>query len=1053
MNWKGNHVWIVFLWMLNASLPGFGQEAIFQLPAPLPAQTPTQKSNSPYHLQSLRVSHGLNSDHITALLQDRRGYIWIGYDRLGISRYDGRKFTHFSNLQGFTNNPVQCLFEDSKGNIWIGTESDGLWRYDGDRMIRWGLNHGLPALDIQSLSETKEGQLWVATGDSGAARFDGEKFEAIPGLEGKMRGLCADHQGGMWLGRRGGGLAHWNSEKVIFYPEAPENIKTVMVDQADNLWIGGYETGVTCYDGEHWRSWNIQNGMSDDRVVSMLQDREGNFWFGTYSGGVSFFDGETFSVFDEGVGLDHNHITCLMEDESGNIWLGTAGGGIDILRPHSFLHHALGLGSGSTKVKAITEDQWGHLWVATSRQGLLRYKNGQIQQYTTTNGLNSDHLSALTIDKQGILWIGTVKMGLNRAEIGPSGIIRLQNHGKTVPELENITVLSLRENAQEILLIGTAKRSLIQLDKQRAFYPTSIGETDSVQAILSILELTSGDLLFQMKKGFLQVWDGNTLTPLTDDPRMEHMKVVCMHETKDGLIWIGTDGDGLIRYNGSEFKRFTTREGLISNFIASLQSDPQGRLWIGTSKGLNRLAWDGEKISRVTTFTEMDGLKVTNNFRNAVWLDHNHHIWWGGTQGLAELDLNRPPSPQNAPSLFLESLEINQHFLDFRNPEHSSGPNSSLASDLLNRYHSPPPWFNFPDNLRLPHHLNHLTFHFTALDWYAPHKIQFTYQLEGLNESWSAPSTENKADYRNLSPGNYTFRVKTRGELSDWGPETTYDFVIRPPWWQTWWARTAYLLLVLFLILILFKWRVASLKKRQKQLETTVTERTAEVVAQKEEILKEKEHSDKILQNILPEETAEELKQHGFVKAKTYDQVSVLFTDFKGFTKVSEKLTSEELVEEIHYCYKAFDIITERFKVEKIKTIGDAYMAAGGLPRVNPNNPVNTVKAALAIRDFMEVYQKRRRREGREPFEIRIGVHTGPVVAGIVGIKKFAYDIWGDTVNTAARMESSGEVGQVNISGATYHLVKDHFSCQYRGKVPAKNKGDLDMYFVDHPES
>lgn len=212
----------------------------------------------------------------------------------------------------------------------------------------------------------------------------------------------------------------------------------------------------------------------------------------------------------------------------------------------------------------------------------------------------------------------------------------------------------------------------------------------------------------------------------------------------------------------------------------------------------------------------------------------------------------------------------------------------------------------------------------------------------------------------------------------------------------------------------------------------------------------EKEKSENLLLNILPKETAEELKEKGFSEPQFFDSVSVLFTDFKGFTMLSEQLTARELVEELNFCFKAFDEIMEKFGIEKIKTIGDAYMAAGGLPVSNLTHPVDTVKAALAIRDFMNEYKKQRDTEGRPAFQIRIGVHTGNVVAGIVGIKKFQYDIWGDTVNTAARMESSGKVAQVNISHETYLQVKNQFTCTYRGEVAAKNKGNLAMYFVDH---
>ncbi|MFI5220565.1 MAG: adenylate/guanylate cyclase domain-containing protein, partial [Bacteroidia bacterium] len=218
---------------------------------------------------------------------------------------------------------------------------------------------------------------------------------------------------------------------------------------------------------------------------------------------------------------------------------------------------------------------------------------------------------------------------------------------------------------------------------------------------------------------------------------------------------------------------------------------------------------------------------------------------------------------------------------------------------------------------------------------------------------------------------------------------------------------------------------------------------------QRNRISKEKKRSDELLLNILPEETAEELKATGTAKAKSFDLVSVLFTDFKNFTQASEKLSPEELVEEINHCYSEFDRIITKYGVEKIKTIGDAYMCAGGLPVTNRTHPVDVVKAGLEMQQFIAKNKKEREEKGLPFFELRLGIHTGPVVAGIVGIKKFAYDIWGDTVNTASRMESSGEIGKVNISGATYELVKDKFNCIHRGKIKAKNKGEIDMYFVE----
>ncbi|BDA79139.1 hypothetical protein LPTSP3_g20690 [Leptospira kobayashii] len=222
-----------------------------------------------------------------------------------------------------------------------------------------------------------------------------------------------------------------------------------------------------------------------------------------------------------------------------------------------------------------------------------------------------------------------------------------------------------------------------------------------------------------------------------------------------------------------------------------------------------------------------------------------------------------------------------------------------------------------------------------------------------------------------------------------------------------------------------------------------------EITQKAQALEKSLDESERLLKNILPIKIADRLKHQGYDEPESFSSVSVLFTDFKGFTDVAEFLSPKELVEQLDLCFAQFDAITEMYNLEKLKTIGDSYMAAGGLPETNSTHPIDTVRAALEIKDFMDTTKSIRINQGLPYWELRIGIHSGPVVAGVIGNKKFAYDMWGDTVNVASRMESSGEVGKVNISRATYELVKDFFDCEYRGKVEAKNKGTIDMFFVE----
>ena len=221
------------------------------------------------------------------------------------------------------------------------------------------------------------------------------------------------------------------------------------------------------------------------------------------------------------------------------------------------------------------------------------------------------------------------------------------------------------------------------------------------------------------------------------------------------------------------------------------------------------------------------------------------------------------------------------------------------------------------------------------------------------------------------------------------------------------------------------------------------------LISKNQSLLEEKKRSEDLLTNMLPAEVVRQLKTKGAAKARKYDSVSVLFTDFKGFSKIAETLSPEELVSELNHCFTVFDRITEKYRLQKIKTIGDAYMCVGGLYTRGGNHVQRMVFAALEIQQFLVDRQKKRNEKDLYSFEARIGIHTGPIVAGVIGRKKIAFDVWGNTVNVAQQMEHHSEVGKVNISGETYELVKERFTCLPRGKVVAKNKQDYEMYYVE----
>ncbi len=355
-------------------------------------------------------------------------------------------------------------------------------------------------------------------------------------------------------------------------------------------------------------------------------------------------------------------------------------------------------------------------------------------------------------------------------------------------------------------------------------------------------------------------------------------------------------------------------------------------------------------------------------------------------------------------------------------------------------------WYPSPDDLNsrviLPHQKvgfrkGQIRFELADTRYPSEPSPYYRYKLTHYQDEWSDWSRSRSVVFENLWERKYKFQAQSVSSFGQLSVPVSFSFTITPPIYRTWYAYLLYLFAILVIAFLLYKWRLLSLKRVEFALEEKIKERM-------QTVLSEKEKSDKLVADLFPKGTAEELKSKGRAQSKKFEMATVLFSDIQGFTKIAEEMNPEVLIDELDKFFFHFDSVVEKYNIEKIKTIGDAYMAAGGIPVKNSSNPVEVVLAGIE----MQYYMKDLKRKKTDIWDLRIGIHTGPVITGVVGHKKLSYDIWGDTVNTASRMESSGEGGKVNISGTTYALVKDFFMCEYRGKLPVKYKGNIDMYFV-----
>ena len=522
-------------------------------------------------------------------------------------------------------------------------------------------------------------------------------------------------------------------------------------------------------------------------------------------------------------------------------------------------------------------------------------------------------------------------------------------------------------------------------------------------------------------------------TPLKE---VEHLLSLSIGKGKDSSVWLGLYGGGLIRFDTQDktTKHYSTKNGLPNNTIYSIIPF-KNTIWFSTNAGLSKYNIKSEEFVNYTT---SDGTQSLEFNSGAGYINKKKkQIYFGGINGYNIVNTNKKNINSIPPKVYITSIIYKGEDL--------------LKSDSKN--------ITTEGNTKLvtiPHKRNNFEIIVDGLHYSSPKENLFKTKLEGWEDEWKTVKGKKSFRFSNLHDGEYTFLVKSANSDGVWNmKEEKIKIVIKPPFYLTWWFIISLSVFFLSLLAYTLNSRINRSKSQREILEKKVRDRTREVENQKRkleeknrELEEEKNKEEEVLLNMLPRETAKELVSTGKSTPKSYKMATVMFADFKNFTKITENLGPKELVAELDDSFAKFDDVVGKLNIEKIKTSGDAYMCVGGIPIRNQTNPIDCVLAAFQFQKYM--LQKRDIREGtgKPQWHLRIGLHTGALVAGVVGKRKFLYDVWGDTVNTAARMETSAEEGMINVSGATYEYIKDYFECEYRGKLPVKNKGAIDMYYV-----
>ncbi|MBL7964137.1 MAG: hypothetical protein JNM31_09885 [Flavobacteriales bacterium] len=1061
---------------LNITVQRIHSRTSAMKPSPqVPAKEPGIRETNPACISCFSKLQGLRHDVVHDILQDRSGHLWFATGG-GASRYDGRSFTHFGEPESIPMRTVWSMLEDRAGRIWLGGSEGGLCFIDGHSITVLEDSAGLLAHGITYLAADEQGRIWIATDGGGVNYLQGDSlfhFSASDKPEAEEV-LCVRSRpdGSIWFGTRGAGVAHYDGARCTWYRTSTGLVNDTVRDVVDNgqggLWFCT-NGGLSRFDGTTFQNYGRDHGLPDPAIRRGLVDAQGHAWFATIDRGYFQLGENAIQYFNEAAGLPSEVMRSLFQDRSGALWIGTSGGGVCRSDAHSFNHWTKESGIPSATIKSMLTEENGDIWFGTYDAGLCRYDGSQFHVLGVDQGLPAAPITGLARDARGRLWCA----------LNGVGVVILHNDGALLLDerngLPSNLVDDLIADPHGDIWIGTARGAAHVTPDRLTVHTNKTGLAGN--PVRKIMAGPSGRVWFSVRGVGLTLSEDDRFTTFTPAQGLSHENVTCMLEDRRGWSWFGTHRGVTVLTQEGKFELHEA-DGLPHEMVTALTEDAWGNVVFGTRFGMGRVLlgdtlthWPVE--ARVETFGYADGFYgIGVNEGQTMARDARGTIWAATNTDLTTY--TPTPTPFNeAPVVRLDAIDLFNEPVDWTLHTGSGRERFRLRNGILVhdvRHRGSAPWALLPQSPSLPYNNNFLTFHFTGVQTDRPNTVRFRWMLEGADPAWSAPSATRTVQYGNLDPGSYVFNVQAANGLGSWSKVLSYPFTIRPPWWATWWAYTAYVLIIILSIIGYVRWRLAALKARQRQLEEEVARATRE-------IRQEKEVSEALLLNILPREVADELKVKGEAEARLIEQVTVLFTDFKGFTAMSEQVSPKQLVKDLHECFSHFDRICERYGLEKIKTIGDAYMAAGGLPTPNTTHATDVIHAALAMRDFIAEGKARKIASGLPYFEIRIGIHTGPVVAGIVGVKKFQYDIWGDTVNTASRMESSGEVGQVNISEATYALVTGTvdraqlsgagqaepveapanddqqpttmaFIFTPRGKVQAKGKGDMEMYFV-----
>ncbi len=789
-----------------------------------------QAKDRKINFEHITIKNGLSDGRIDCILQDSAGFLWFGTQD-GLNRYDGYNFTVFDHdifdSTSISSNWIRCIFEDQFHNLWIGTEGGGLNLFNKatEKFKRWihepGNSQSLSDNFVRTILEDSSGVLWIGTRSS-LEQFDREKgiFKPLPAnpsnsdsppFNENVSEIFEDSQQNLWIGTQDNIYRYRRQNQEINhfkFGDGDERVSTIFEDSAGDLWIGTRYNGIWKFDRTsqkfvHFqRHNNFPNSLSSNEIKYIYEDADKNLWIATIQGGLNLFHRETGGFIhyqhdpDDPSSLSSNSVRTIYQDRTGVIWIGLDGSGID-----SYVEHRqkfqLYENRGNTPIDlspntilAIFEDTDGILWIGTDGGGLNKFSRpkGVFSHYQIEKNnpfsISNNQVTCIFKDSEGTFWLGT-KEGLNQFNPEKETFNRI--YVKMSPVTGNNVINVITENRTGQLILGT-NGGLISFDRKTnefSHIDYDVNHLLNFEGVASIW-IDQNNILWigYLRSGVVQ------FNPTTHEyihyrsdagkpNSLSNNFVQHLYQDKTGRLWIATR-KGLNRFIASTrgFHRYTKDDGLPSDVIVGILEDSAGNLWLSTTNGISKFNPEAETF---TNYDVNDGLQGNQFWNRSCFKSQSGELFFGGNNGFNAF---YPEEIEKLVNPYIPPIVITNVKILNRSPLQNSYAIKS-GQNLLN----------------LSYRENQISFEFAALDFTRPEKNQFAYMLNELENDWVYAGTRRSANYTNLPPGRYSFKVKGTNSDGVWNETgTLLNIYINTPFWKTWWAYLLYSLVVIGLI-------------------------------------------------------------------------------------------------------------------------------------------------------------------------------------------------------------------------------------------------------------